>query len=142
MSDDRLDPLARRPAPAAAETFSLPAQFGLVLAMRVLAPPSIAAVAGTMNFLRRLGGAVGIGLEWRMLAHAALGQAGTLRAFHEVFCSDGADHRRRTGRLADAAAAAVVPCMTLWGRAAAAHFGAARHVPAVGRGRPCINFGD
>ena len=59
-------------------------------AMRVLAPPSIAAGAGTMNFLRQLGGAVGvnavgIGLEWRMQAHAALGQAGTLRAFHEVF---------------------------------------------------------
>ena len=59
-------------------------------AMRVLEPPSIAAGAGTMNFLRQLGGAVGvnavgIGLEWRLQTHAALGAAGTLRAFHEVF---------------------------------------------------------
>lgn len=59
-------------------------------AMRVLDPPSIAAGAGTMNFLRQLGGAigvnaVGIGLEWRLQTHAALGAAGTLRAFHEVF---------------------------------------------------------
>jgi len=59
-------------------------------AMRVLEPPSIAAGAGTMNFLRQLGGAVGvnavgIGLEWRLQTHAALGPAGTLRAFHEVF---------------------------------------------------------
>ena len=59
-------------------------------AMRTLAPQQIAAGAGTMNFLRQLGGAVGvnavgIGLEWRLQAHAALGSAGTLRAFHEVF---------------------------------------------------------
>ncbi len=59
-------------------------------AMRVLDPPHIAAGAGTMNFLRQLGGAigvnaVGIGLEWRLQTHAALGAAGTLRAFHEVF---------------------------------------------------------
>lgn len=59
-------------------------------AMRVLDPPRIAAGAGTMNFLRQLGGAigvnaVGIGLEWRLQTHAALGAAGTLRAFHEVF---------------------------------------------------------
>ncbi len=59
-------------------------------AMRTLAPQQIAAGAGTMNFLRQLGGAVGvnavgIGLEWRLQTHAALGSAGTLRAFHEVF---------------------------------------------------------
>lgn len=59
-------------------------------AMRVLPPPLLAAGTGTMNFLRQLGGAVGvnavgIGLEWRLQAHAALGSAGTLRAFHEVF---------------------------------------------------------
>ena len=58
--------------------------------MRVLDPPLIAAGASTMNFLRQLGGAVGVNgvgivLEWRLQAHAALGQAGTLRAFHEVF---------------------------------------------------------
>ena len=59
-------------------------------AMRVLDPPLIAAGASTMNFLRQLGGAVGVNgvgivLEWRLQAHAALGAAGTLRAFHEVF---------------------------------------------------------
>ncbi len=59
-------------------------------AMRSLDAPRIAAGTGTMNFLRQLGGAVGvnavgIGLEWRLQAHAALGSAGTLRAFHEVF---------------------------------------------------------
>lgn len=59
-------------------------------AMRSLEPPLIAAGAGTMNFLRQLGGAVGVNgvgivLEWRLQAHAALGAAGTLRAFHEVF---------------------------------------------------------
>jgi len=59
-------------------------------ATRVLGTPRIAAGAGTMNFMRQLGGAVGvnavgIGLEWRLQAHAALGSAGTLRAFHEVF---------------------------------------------------------
>ncbi len=59
-------------------------------AMRVLDAPRIAAGTGTMNFLRQLGGAVGVNavgiiLEWRLQAHAALGSAGTLRAFHEVF---------------------------------------------------------
>jgi len=63
-------------------------------AMRVLDPPRIAAGASTMNFLRQLGGAVGVNvvgivLEWRLQAHAAdphmVGAAGTLRAFHEVF---------------------------------------------------------
>lgn len=59
-------------------------------AMRVLDPPRIAAGASTMNFLRQLGGAVGVNavgivLEWRLQAHATLGAAGTLRAFHEVF---------------------------------------------------------
>jgi len=63
-------------------------------AMRVLDTPLIAAGASTMNFLRQLGGAVGVNsvgilLEWRLQAHAAdghlAGQAGTLRAFHEVF---------------------------------------------------------
>ena len=59
-------------------------------AMRVLDTPLIAAGASTMNFLRQLGGAVGVNgvgivLEWRLQAHAALGQAGTVRAFHEVF---------------------------------------------------------
>jgi EmrB/QacA subfamily drug resistance transporter len=59
-------------------------------AMRALDAPRIAAGTGTMNFLRQLGGAVGvnavgIGLEWRLQVHAALGSAGTLRAFHEVF---------------------------------------------------------
>lgn len=59
-------------------------------AMRVLDLPLVAAGASTMNFLRQLGGAVGVNgvgivLEWRLQAHAALGQAGTLRAFHEVF---------------------------------------------------------
>ena len=43
-----------------------------------------------MNFLRQLGGAVGVNLVGillgaRLQTHAALGQAGTLRAFHEVF---------------------------------------------------------
>ena len=59
-------------------------------AMRVLDAPRIAAGASTMNFLRQLGGAVGVNvvgilLEWRLQTHAALGAAGTLRAFHEVF---------------------------------------------------------
>lgn len=59
-------------------------------AMRVLDAPLIAAGAGTMNFLRQLGGAVGVNgvgilLEWRLQAHAAAGAAGTVRAFHEVF---------------------------------------------------------
>jgi len=59
-------------------------------AMRAVESQRIAAGTGTMNFLRQLGGAVGvnavgIGLEWRLQAHAALGVAGTLRAFHEVF---------------------------------------------------------
>ena len=43
-----------------------------------------------MNFLRQFGGAVGVNgvgvlLAWRQQTHAALGVAGTLRAFHEVF---------------------------------------------------------
>ncbi len=59
-------------------------------AMRVLDPPRIAAGASTMNFLRQLGGAVGVNLvgimlEWRLQTHAALGNPGVLRAFHEVF---------------------------------------------------------
>ena len=59
-------------------------------AMRVLDAPHIAAGASTMNFLRQFGGAVGVNgvgvlLAWRLQAHAALGQPGTLRAFHEVF---------------------------------------------------------
>ena len=49
-----------------------------------------AAGASTMNFLRQLGGAIGVNavgimLEWRLQAHAALGAPGVLRAFHEVF---------------------------------------------------------
>jgi predicted MFS family arabinose efflux permease len=59
-------------------------------AMRVLDAPLIAAGASTMNFLRQLGGAVGVNgvgivLEWRLQAHAELGAAGTVAAFHEVF---------------------------------------------------------
>ena len=59
-------------------------------AMRVLDPPRIAAGASTMNFLRQLGGAIGVNLvgillEWRLQAYLALGPAGVLRAFHEVF---------------------------------------------------------
>lgn len=59
-------------------------------AMRALDTPRIPAGTSTMNFLRQLGGAVGVNLvgimlEWRLHSHAALGAAGTLRAFHEVF---------------------------------------------------------
>jgi len=59
-------------------------------AMRALDTPRIPAGTSTMNFLRQLGGAVGVNLvgimlEWRLQTHAALGAAGTLRAFHEVF---------------------------------------------------------
>lgn len=59
-------------------------------AMRVLEPALIAAGAGSMNFVRQLGGAVGVNLvgivlEWRLQAYHAGGSAGTLRAFHEVF---------------------------------------------------------
>ncbi len=59
-------------------------------AMRVLDAPRIAAGASTMNFLRQLGGAmgvngVGIMLEWRLQAYTAQGAAGVLRAFHEIF---------------------------------------------------------
>ena len=59
-------------------------------AMRVLDAPRIAAGASTMNFLRQLGGAIGVNavgimLEWRLQAHAVLGAPGVLRAFHEVF---------------------------------------------------------
>ena len=58
--------------------------------MRALDGPRIAAGAGTTNFIRQLGGAIGVNgvgivLEGRLHAHAALGAAGTLRAFHEVF---------------------------------------------------------
>ncbi|MBI5255084.1 MAG: MFS transporter [Burkholderiales bacterium] len=56
-------------------------------AMRVLPPPQIPAGNGTMNFVRQLGGAIGVNLvgimlEWRLQAHGA---GGTVRAFHEVF---------------------------------------------------------
>jgi EmrB/QacA subfamily drug resistance transporter len=68
-------------------------------AMRVLDAREIAAGAGTMNFLRQVGGAIGVNavgiiLGWRLQAHAgpeaqpvaaADAVAGTLRAFHEVF---------------------------------------------------------
>ena len=59
-------------------------------AMRVVDAPRIAAGVSTMNFLRQLGGAVGVNLvgillELRLHAHAAQGQPGVLRAFHEVF---------------------------------------------------------
>lgn len=59
-------------------------------AMRAIDIQGVASGAGTMNFLRQLGGAigvnaVGIALEMRLQAHAALGGAGMLRAFHEVF---------------------------------------------------------
>ena len=59
-------------------------------AMRVLDTPRIAAGASTMNFLRQLGGAIGVNgvgimLEWRLQTHTGLGPAGVLRAFHEVF---------------------------------------------------------
>ena len=63
-------------------------------AMRGLDTPLIAAGTSTMNFLRQLGGAVGVNgvgilLGSRMHTHAAdphlVGVAGTLRAFHEVF---------------------------------------------------------
>lgn len=58
-------------------------------AMRSLDLSLVAAGTGTMNFLRQLGGAVGVNgvgivLEWRLQSHAALGAAGTVRAFHEV----------------------------------------------------------
>jgi predicted MFS family arabinose efflux permease len=58
--------------------------------MRALDGPRIAAGAGTTNFIRQLGGAIGVNgvgivLEGRLHAHAALGAAGQLRAFHEVF---------------------------------------------------------
>lgn len=59
-------------------------------AMRTLPAPLISAGAGTMNFMRQTGGAlgiklVGILLAWRLQAYAVQGAAGTLRAFHEVF---------------------------------------------------------
>jgi predicted MFS family arabinose efflux permease len=58
-------------------------------AMRSLDLSLVAAGTSTMNFLRQLGGAVGVNgvgivLEWRLQTHAALGAAGTVRAFHEV----------------------------------------------------------
>lgn len=59
-------------------------------AMRGLPPPQIPAGASTVNFLRQLGGAIGVNLVgimlgWREQAYAGLGPAGVLRAFHEVF---------------------------------------------------------
>ena len=59
-------------------------------AMRTLPAPLISAGAGTMNFMRQTGGAlgfnlVGIVLAWRLQACAAQAAGGTLRAFHEVF---------------------------------------------------------
>jgi EmrB/QacA subfamily drug resistance transporter len=64
-------------------------------AMRGLPPGLIAQGSSSINFLRQLGGAVGVSLagiflEWRMHAHAALLQptlpsAAELSAFHETF---------------------------------------------------------
>lgn len=56
-------------------------------AMRALRHDQIAFGASTNNFLRQLGGAIGVNLvgimlEWRLQAYGA---GGTLRAFHEVF---------------------------------------------------------
>jgi len=61
-----------------------------LLAMRAVQGAHIAAGTGTMNFLRQLGGAVGVNLvgillALRQQAYAAQGAEGTLRAFHEVF---------------------------------------------------------
>lgn len=58
-------------------------------AMRGLLPPQIPAGASTMNFLRQLGGAIGVNLVgillgWRLQVYGH-GPDGTLRAFHEVF---------------------------------------------------------
>jgi len=65
-------------------------------AMRGSEPALIAAGTSAKNFLRQLGGAVGVGmvgvvLEWRLRTYGvdgalgAQGAPGTLRAFHEVF---------------------------------------------------------
>lgn len=61
-------------------------------AMRGLPPPQIPAGAGTINFLRQLGGAIGVNLvgivlAWRWQAHGQRMPApeALLRAFHEVF---------------------------------------------------------
>jgi len=64
-------------------------------AMRGLPPGLISQGSSSINFLRQLGGAVGVSLagiflEWRMHAHAALLQptvpsAAELSAFHETF---------------------------------------------------------
>ena len=58
-------------------------------AMRSLPVELIPHGTGTMNFLRQLGGAVGVSavgilLEWRLQSQGAQ-PGGTLRAFHEVF---------------------------------------------------------
>ena len=64
-------------------------------AMRGLPPALISQGASTVNFLRQLGGAVGVSLigivlEWRLRAHgvapgASAGSAGQVAAFHESF---------------------------------------------------------
>lgn len=59
-------------------------------AMRGLPPGLIPQGSSAVNFLRQLGGAVGVStvgifLESRLRAHAADGDAGRLLAFHEVF---------------------------------------------------------
>ena len=64
-------------------------------AMRGLPPALIAQAASAVNFLRQLGGAVGVSLigiflEWRLRAHgvaadAGAGSAGQVAAFHESF---------------------------------------------------------
>ena len=60
-------------------------------AMQGVPDTLIAQGSSTINFLRQLGGAVGIGLvgnvlEWRLRAHAAA----PLAAFHETFALVGA----------------------------------------------------
>ena len=55
--------------------------------------------SSTINFLRQLGGAVGIGLvgnvlEWRLRAHPSA----PLAAYHETFAPDRRDHRLRRRR--------------------------------------------
>jgi hypothetical protein len=64
-------------------------------AMRGLPPELISQGSSSINFLRQLGGAVGVSmagifLEWRLLAHGARLQAAApspaeLTAFHETF---------------------------------------------------------
>ena len=64
-------------------------------AMRGLPPALIAQGSSSINFLRQLGGAVGVSLagiflEWRMQAHVtvlqpAAASAGEVLAFHETF---------------------------------------------------------